>query len=685
MQKQQIQKKANTNPTASSVIPTRPFAPQKPASSEAQSHNLLAKPLFPIQAKLTIGQPNDKYEQEADRVAHQIVNQIQTQPIQRQEIAEDEELRMKSIAQRQSEASSMTADPEVENAIRRSRGSGQPLTASIREPMEQAFGSDFSGVRIHTSPQADQLNQSLQAKAFTTQRDIFFRQGAYSPQSSSGQELLAHELTHVVQQTGTIQATPQIQCLFTDYDSLNSTEKYYVDKVLPFGKNTKDAKSAVKQLYKNDTRLFTSPERAALAQLAQSSNGRTWLKDSGFTNGDIHAYAVVLGSNFPMPVADYAEGTDFGGWENLPSGFRLWTASYAGVNRAQQNVQNKPPMWKVDAIESKDPATANAAKQRIYARDAQVWQDTLTDPTQAQKNRLTDPGGANLTANESTEVQTRTTLATEIVRRLFVVMQYGLNYYDTQGALNNWTEQVAVALSHGGRVNIRIPAAKKDPNRFFKWLIGEEAETSGVHTRTAGTHRVAIGEGQTGSFKEKKGFGAAINAKVGTETGETHHYGLDLPVGGLGNVDINGAVILPNGSYGHLYIGYKPPTATRDGALLIGCETDAPGSTNALGHKHDWRAKSAEFSTTGGAKSGKIGREKTGMMIDLAAIQNAPGATTQTPAQADWMQKLKKLEAEVVTGRVTTQELVGDQANFRQNPHVQAIIGLGAPATDLRT
>jgi Domain of unknown function (DUF4157) len=66
--------------------------------------------------------------------------------------------------------------------------------------MEPRFGADFSGVRVHTDAGADGLNRSLSAKAFTTGRDIYFRQGEYNPGSSSGRSLLAHELTHVVQQ-----------------------------------------------------------------------------------------------------------------------------------------------------------------------------------------------------------------------------------------------------------------------------------------------------------------------------------------------------------------------------------------------------------------------------------------------------------------------------------------------------
>lgn len=92
------------------------------------------------------------------------------------------------------------ATPEVEAAIEQARGGGRSLDSGIQRQMESAFGTNFSGVRVHTDSTADALNQSLSARAFTTGQDIFFRQGEYNPGSSSGKELLAHELTHVVQQ-----------------------------------------------------------------------------------------------------------------------------------------------------------------------------------------------------------------------------------------------------------------------------------------------------------------------------------------------------------------------------------------------------------------------------------------------------------------------------------------------------
>jgi hypothetical protein len=92
--------------------------------------------------------------------------------------------------------------PEVETAIEGSRGGGQALDTGIRRQMESAFGNDFSAVRIHTGSESHSLNNAVNAVAFTTGQDIFFRDGAYNPEGSGGKELLAHELTHVVQQNG---------------------------------------------------------------------------------------------------------------------------------------------------------------------------------------------------------------------------------------------------------------------------------------------------------------------------------------------------------------------------------------------------------------------------------------------------------------------------------------------------
>ncbi len=91
---------------------------------------------------------------------------------------------------------------QVESRIESQRGGGAALPEHTQNQMSESFGADFSNVRVHTGGESNELNRSLNARAFTTGNDVFFADNEYNPDSSGGQELLAHELTHVVQQGG---------------------------------------------------------------------------------------------------------------------------------------------------------------------------------------------------------------------------------------------------------------------------------------------------------------------------------------------------------------------------------------------------------------------------------------------------------------------------------------------------
>ena len=94
------------------------------------------------------------------------------------------------------------SQPEMVDEVQQRKGSGSPLPEAPRQQMEGFFGADLSGVRVHTGGEAVSLSRELNAQAFTVGSDIFFNEGKYNPHSSDGQGLLAHELTHVGQQTG---------------------------------------------------------------------------------------------------------------------------------------------------------------------------------------------------------------------------------------------------------------------------------------------------------------------------------------------------------------------------------------------------------------------------------------------------------------------------------------------------
>lgn len=105
------------------------------------------------------------------------------------------------LAQRRGEDSS-EVDEETSSTINAKRGSGHSLDPHIAQKASDTLGHDFGDVNVHTDSHSDTLSRQLGAKAFTTGKDIFFREGAYDPGSSEGQSLISHELTHVVQQSG---------------------------------------------------------------------------------------------------------------------------------------------------------------------------------------------------------------------------------------------------------------------------------------------------------------------------------------------------------------------------------------------------------------------------------------------------------------------------------------------------
>lgn len=172
-----------------------------------------------VQTKLTVGQPDDMYEREADSVADQVIQRmaiatpvqgpVSPVKVQRKPIFESnnpEYLQRKCAACEQEEkllqkkGGPSAAPASVETQLQSSKGSGSPLPAKVSEQMGDAMGADFSNIKIHTDSRAVQMNKDLHAQAFTHGNHIYFNSGKYNTAHSSGQHLLAHELTHTIQQ-----------------------------------------------------------------------------------------------------------------------------------------------------------------------------------------------------------------------------------------------------------------------------------------------------------------------------------------------------------------------------------------------------------------------------------------------------------------------------------------------------
>ena len=172
---------------------------------------------FELQPKLTINQPNDAYEQEADSVADKVMrmtsSDIQTKPLSISGIqrkcahceAEEKNMQRKTFNN-----ATETTDNDFENYVGNLSSGGQSLPDNVLSFYEPRFGYNFSNVKVHTDSVAAKSAQSINALAYTSGNNIVFNQGQYSPNSDNGKRLLAHELTHVVQQSSDIQ-TKKIQ------------------------------------------------------------------------------------------------------------------------------------------------------------------------------------------------------------------------------------------------------------------------------------------------------------------------------------------------------------------------------------------------------------------------------------------------------------------------------------------
>ena len=151
-----------------------------------------------IQPKLKISEPGDRYEREADRVAEQIIRM--PEPHMQRQVGEGEKeeeiLHTKEYPDQTPEVTTYHESP-----INAFKDGGQPLPGSVRTFFEPLFGHDFNGVRLHRDKRAIDMAHAVNARAFTFGKNIVFGSGEYSPETDSGKRLLAHELTHFIQNT----------------------------------------------------------------------------------------------------------------------------------------------------------------------------------------------------------------------------------------------------------------------------------------------------------------------------------------------------------------------------------------------------------------------------------------------------------------------------------------------------
>jgi Domain of unknown function (DUF4157) len=240
-----------------------------------------------LQRKLTIGASNDPLEQEADRVA----DQVMAAPAHA--VVSGTPPRIQRFA-KQPVGESNTAPASVDSVI---AGSGRPLEPTLRQDMEQRFGHDFSQVRVHTGAAADRSARDVNANAYTAGHNIVFDAARFEPGTHEGRRLIAHELTHVVQQSGS-NSTSRVTARQARIFRKPAVEAHYpteeeqrkIEELLGRNyKTTRVVKSATGEQVIQKGRVLTIPQIKELAARLEGpfSDTLNRLDRGGSDSGDV--------------------------------------------------------------------------------------------------------------------------------------------------------------------------------------------------------------------------------------------------------------------------------------------------------------------------------------------------------------------------------------------------------------
>ncbi len=367
-----------------------------------------------VQSKLKIGQPGDKYEQEADQVAERVMRmpepqvqrkrclschgmdeeeQIQAKPItqqviplvQRQEAeSEDEEEEDEEIVRaKQATGQSPKVTPKLATHIQSLQGGGQPLDLVTRSFMEQRVGYDFSQVRVHTDARAAESARAVNALAYTVGNNLVFGPSQYAPKTDLGRRLITHELTHTLQQrnsfshatsqflqTGPVTDRREAEAERNTNDSTVSNVGF--ETLLPYG-------GAVRLQCQSDRAALRARLRQVRARLAQLRSQQTQLSDqfTGSLFQERQSESVERGRQRlrAQVRSDTAARSLWGGRFSAERIRRVVTVSQTG------NVLNLSVNLQIVYLALSDTDArqrANADISRITSAIRDVWQVNIT-------------------------------------------------------------------------------------------------------------------------------------------------------------------------------------------------------------------------------------------------------------------------------------------------------------------
>jgi len=399
--------------------------------------------------------------------------------------------------------------------------------------------------------------------------------------------------------------------------------------------------------------------KGRMAAAGKSTSG----KDKGGTD---------KGGKDAQAEAAERERADYSAWLKLSPGRRVLAATLAfqtqaPVQGAGASTPSNPAytlgrFMRTNELGPDDPERETLTNER----DEQIREtavDTLF-PDGLREEQKHESAGEHATK----EMKGRDDFARNILTNVLLILRHGLQVAGKDGNYVDYKDgDVIRALAHGGRVNIRIPALRKgeSPHQLLDFLGVTKGGTPHEHTvkRDYATHRSSIGknrDGEPGGFKEEGGVGAAVKNKASEYTpGMTtpELLAANLSGGGFGTKDWNGDVVLPNGSYGHMLLVFTAPTGDKDGGLLVGIETVAPGARSPVGYHHGVRSTEATAnpeSVLHGHKQDKIGATRA----ELGKMGGEDWHAFLQTIKQDWAGKLEAAK-DTAQKRKLYEELVG--------------------------
>ncbi len=434
-----------------------------------------------VQAKLEISQPHDSSEMQADKLADAVSRGDVNMSRMTMEQA-GPEISMKG------ENGTLTTTPEFDQQLSATKGQGQSLDGNTKGELEQHTGTDLSGVKIHTGSTASSMSEGINAKAFTHGQDIYFKGGNYNPGTAEGKSLLAHEVTHTVQQGKGVMAKiqrkvdpavvikeflelldgdPELKTLVTNTFGTDYKLDLYEDSCIT---SAGPANEYVVSIKERTFRLQTKTPRAAISvyvlprgaarsiMVTLNQDGRSLLMDAGAPYNlrvkdlteQVQQTAKISGSQLPFETTishfdkDHFSELDrlklLPGMENMV----VRVARY----KYEENIKGLAA-WKTAYVQR--VAGENILEIRVEGGDVNMTQRVMNGLKMIEM-RLNPKNTEKMTVNETSPI----TILYDLSLGTSMVFTSDLTGKGMEKIINAITPEVMIKLMGAGGTNLRV-------------------------------------------------------------------------------------------------------------------------------------------------------------------------------------------------------------------------------------